>query len=301
MNQSWHLPFLLAIGVLAISSAAIFIKLSTDAPPLVIAAARTTIATLVLLPIMTATRQGRLLRISPRHLKLVALAGAMMAAHFAFWITSLQHTSVLSSVVLVTTNPLFVGIGSYLFFRERIASGLIIGILLGVAGGVLITLSDARGAPGSVYGNILSLGGGMMMSGYLMVGRKIRSEVDALSYVLAVNGLAAVILCAAVAIAGYSPIGYRPSTYVYFLLLGIVPQLIGHGTLNYALKHVTATLIAVCILGEPIGASLFAYYFLDEPVTPLQAIGGALILAGILFASRSGASPRDIELGPESV
>lgn len=291
----------MAIGVLAISSAAIFIKLSTDAPPLLIAAARMTIATLVLLPVMTVARGGRLLRIPSYQVKLVVLAGAMIAAHFAFWITSLKHTSVLSSVVLVTTNPLFVGIGSYLFFRERIARSLVIGILLGVAGGVLITLSDAGAAPGSLYGNILSLGGAIMMSGYLMIGRKVRKEVDALSYLLAVNGLAAVFLSAAVAIVGQSPWGLQRSTYGYFLLLGIVPQLIGHGALNYALKHVTATLIAVCILGEPVGASLFAYFFLGESVTLLQGLGGALILGGILSASRSAPSGRASEITSQSV
>ncbi|HKQ47972.1 MAG TPA: DMT family transporter [Phycisphaerae bacterium] len=288
MNRPWHLPLLLTLGVFAISSAAIFIKLSDDAPPLIIAAARMTIATFALLPVMAWTRGGRLLRIPKECWIPVGLAGAMIAAHFAFWITSLKHTSVLSSVVLVTTNPLFVGIGSYVFFRERIATGLVVGILLGVAGGILITLSDAKGAAGSVYGNFLSLGGAVMMSGYLMIGRKIRRDVDAFSYLLAVNGLAAVILCAAVVIVGDSPRGLRSSTYVYFFLLGIVPQLIGHGALNYALKHVTATFIAVCILGEPVGASLFAFFFLGETVTVLQGLGGLLILAGIFSASRTG-------------
>jgi len=292
MSRRFHLPLVLAIGVLSISSAAIFIKLSTDAPPLVIAAARLTIATLVLLPIMSATRGGKLLRIPTAHWKYIALAGAMLAAHFAFWITSLKHTSVLSSVVLVTTNPLFVGVGSYLFFKERISAGLIFGILLGVTGGVVITFSDAKSAPGSVYGNLLSLGGAIMMSGYLMIGRKVRKDVDAMSYMLAVCGVAALLLCAAVAIAGQSPLGYQTSTYVYFLLLGMVPQLLGHGALNYALKHVTATLIAICILGEPVGASVFAYFFLGESVTALQCMGGGLILAGIFISTRT--QPKEI-------
>lgn len=286
------MPPALVVGILSISSASIFIKLSIDAPALVIAAARMAIATLVLLPILTATRGGRLLKLPSSQIKFVALAGVMIAAHFAFWITSLKHTSVLSSVVLVTTNPLFVGIGSYVFFKERINRGLVLGILLGAAGGVLITLSDARGAPGSVYGNLLSLGGAIMMSGYLMIGRRVRRDVDALSYLLSVNGIAAVLLCAAVAVVGQSPLGYRTTTYVYFLLLGIVPQLIGHGVLNYALKHVTATLIAVCILGEPVGATLFAYFFLHEPIAGLQAAGGGLILAGIFVSARS--QPTDV-------
>lgn len=292
MKRGIPMPPALVVGILSISSASIFIKLSIDAPALVIAAARMAIATLVLLPILTATRGGRLLKLPSSQIKFVALAGVMIAAHFAFWITSLKHTSVLSSVVLVTTNPLFVGIGSYVFFKERINRGLVLGILLGAAGGVLITLSDARGAPGSVYGNLLSLGGAIMMSGYLMIGRRVRRDVDALSYLLSVNGIAAVLLCAAVAVVGQSPLGYRTTTYVYFLLLGIVPQLIGHGVLNYALKHVTATLIAVCILGEPVGATLFAYFFLHEPIAGLQAAGGGLILAGIFVSARS--QPTDV-------
>lgn len=300
MNRRLPLPVILTIGILSISSAAIFIKLSTDAPPLVIAAARMVIATLVLLPILTATRGGQFLKIPPGQMKYVVLAGTLLAAHFAFWITSLKHTSVLSSVVLVTTNPLFVGIGSYLFFRERIGAGLVVGILLAACGGVLITLSDAKSSPGSVYGNVLSLGGAIMMSGYLMIGRKVRKDVDAFSYLLSVSGTAALLLCAAAGVAGLSPLGFQPATYGYFLLLGLVPQLLGHGVLNYALKHVTATLIAICILGEPIGASVFAHFFLGETITGIQCAGGGLILAGIFLASRTP-GPTELRRGTVDV
>jgi drug/metabolite transporter (DMT)-like permease len=292
MGRRIALPLVLSVGIISISSAAVFIKLASDAPPLVIAAARMTIATLVLLPVMSVSRKSKLLRISPRHLKDVALAGAMLAAHFALWITSLKYTSVLSSVVLVTTNPIFVGVGSYFFFKERVGPGLMAGAALAVSGGVLITLADTQSASGSAFGNLLSVGGAIMASGYLMMGRKLRKDVDVLSYMLAVYGIAAILLCAAVFLAGQSPFGYRSSTYVYFLLLGVVPQLLGHGSLNYALKHVTATLIAVFILGEPIGASLFAYFFLGESVTPLQFGGGGLILAGILLASLASPKPQ---------
>ena len=125
-----------------------------------------------------------------------------------------------------------------------------------------------------------------MMSCYLLMGRRVRGQVDVLSYVSWVYGVAAMLLIVIAALSRDDVLHYRPATYLYFILLAVVPQLIGHGCLNFALGHATATVVAICILGEPIGASIIAYAFLKESITSLQAIGGALILSGIFVSMR---------------
>jgi len=294
MDHSRHpllLP-ILVIGVLSISTAAILIKACDDAAPAVIAAARMGVAALILGPPTFLVRGRRAVHI-PRHCRLpIILAGLFLGAHFFFWITSLKHTSVLSSVVIVTTNPVFVGLASWLFLGEKLHRTLLYAILLAVAGGALIALSDSRAAPGSLYGNVMSLCGAIMASCYLLMGRKVRRDVDILSYILPVYSIAALLLVAVAALTRENILHYRPATYVYLVALAVVPQLIGHSALNWALRHATATIVAVCILGEPIGASILAYLFLEERVSALQGAGSGLILAGIYMASRR---PRTVD------
>ncbi|QOJ03947.1 MAG: DMT family transporter [Planctomycetia bacterium] len=325
MNHPRALPWIVGVGIVAISTAAIFIKLSHDAQPVIIAATRMVLATLCLVPPAIAAHRRRALTLPRKHVRAVIFAGLFLGLHFYFWVASLRHTSVLSSVVLVTTNPIFVGIASFVFLKEKLHRNLIIAIVMAVVGGTLIGLSDAAGSaevsaripsasgatpidagvveadgtkaapivkpgptekPGALYGNFLSLAGAVMASCYLLIGRRVRAEVELLPYVLPVYGVAALLLAAISLAQGATVLGLNRATYVYLILLALVPQLIGHTSLNYALRHLPATLVAVCILGEPIGATLFAYFFLGEAIRLMQGIGGGIILLGIFVASR---------------
>jgi len=280
----WTVWLILCAGVASFSTAAIFIKLADDAPAPVIAAARMSIAAILLLPIALLKHGPTLARVPPGCRVAVIFAGFFLGAHFFFWVMSLKYTSVLSSVVIVTTNPIFVAIASPLLLREKIGRRTIQGIIFAAAGGALIAFADAGGASGSLYGNFLSLMGVLMASSYWLVGRSVRGRVDLLSYIVPVYGVAAIVLvCAALAMR--CPFtGYRPATYQYFLLLALLPQLLGHTAMNYALRHVSATVVAIAILGEPIGASAIAMVQLHEIPTPIQLCGAALILAGIARA-----------------
>lgn len=286
MDRPRILPFVLIAGVVAVSTAAILIKLCDDAPAPVIAAARLGIATLILLPGTAVFRGWKSLRIPSRYIGHMVLAGLFLAGHFFFWITSLKHTSVLSSVVIVTTNPIFVGLASYALFKERLHKALLAAIALAGAGGAIIAVSDAGGQSGSLYGDFMSLCGAVMGSCYFLVGRKVRKDVDILSYILPVYAVAALALVAVAWGTGHSFAGYKNSTYLYFTLLAVVPQLIGHSSLNWSLRYMTATMLTVFVLGEPIGATIIAYFVLGETVTALQLLGGGLILIGIWMASR---------------
>lgn len=271
------------IGIAAISTASIFIKLC-DAHSLVIAAYRLGLASLLLCPFaLSRRRYGRILR---GRWKLLLLTGLFLGFHFIFWVASLKYTSVASSVVIVSTNPIFVGLGSYLLLKERMAGLTILGILLAVAGAVIIGLSDFTFSRYAGLGDLLALGGAVMASGYLIAGRRLRQEMDLISYIFPVySGGAAVVLLIGLA-AGVSFFGYSSRTYALFLMLALVPQLIGHSTFNWALKFFSASTVAVLILGEPIGSTLLAYLILGETLSVWKVIGGICILAGIYTAIR---------------
>jgi drug/metabolite transporter (DMT)-like permease len=212
------------------------------------------------------------------------LAGFFLSLHFIFWIASLKHTSVASSVVLVTTHPIFVGMGGWLFLRERLSLNLILGIALSVLGGGLIGLGDMALSKQALYGDALALLGAIAASGYLLVGRVMRRNQDLLSYVLPVYSTAGLVLVILSLLFQKPFFGYSSNTYLLFFLLALIPQLIGHTTFNWALKYLPASMVAIAILGEPVGSTALAYFFLNEPLTLLKALGGILIFIGVVVA-----------------
>ena len=220
------------------------------------------------------------------------LSGLLLSLHFAFWIASLKYTSVASSVVLVTTHPIFVGIGGLLFLKERLGLNLILGIVLSVLGSGLIGYGDMTLSKEALMGDGLALLGAMAASGYLLIGRRMRKEQDLLSYIFPVYSTAGLILIPFSLIFQEPFFGYSSSTYFYLFLLALVPQLIGHTTFNWALKYLPVSMVAITILGEPIGSTILAYLILGEGLTIWKILGGISIFAGILIALRKEALPR---------
>jgi drug/metabolite transporter (DMT)-like permease len=277
------LLFLIPIGILAVSTASIFIRLC-DAPALIIATYRMVFASLILLPYALYKRTDRAW--GKKEIGWLILSGFFLSLHFAFWIASLKYTSVASSVVLVSTHPIFVGIGSRLFLRERMGIYLILGIVLSVLGSAFISYGDMALSERALMGDGLALLGALTASGYFLVGRKMRKSQDLFSYVLPVYSTAALALIVFSLAFQEAFWGYSPSTYFYLLLLALIPQLIGHTTFNWALKYLPVSMVAITILGEPIGSTILAYFILGEGLTSWKILGGVLILVGILIALR---------------
>lgn len=295
--------FGLGVGVLAAATASIFIRFAQaeGLASLVIAAARLTLATLVLLPFVI-WRYADELRTLPRRAWWLAMAsGAFLALHFGAWITSLAYIPVASSVVLVSTAPLFVALVAAFFLNERLTRSIWLGMGLALIGSVLIGGSDIcppdKGCPtlgdfvqGPAFlGDVLALIGATAMGGYLNLGRVLRSGEHPMPlpvYILLTYGAGALILSGVVWLTGLPVLGYSLNTYGWVLLLALIPQLIGHTAFNWALKYLPATYIAVTVLGEPIGSTLLAFLILNETPAPIKLVGGGLLLIGILIASR---------------
>jgi drug/metabolite transporter (DMT)-like permease len=287
--------------VLAASTASIFIRFAQQhAHSLVIAAYRLTLASLILAPFLLARERAALRQLKREDMARLLGSGLLLAIHFATWITSLAFTSVASSVVLVSMAPLFVAVLSPMLLRESPTREIKIGLVLALAGTVMVGLGDActtasglacppldqfvRGQ--ALQGDLLALGGALAGAGYMIIGRRVRGHIALLPYIGVVYSMAAVTLVAIAASFGLPFFGYSPAAYGWFLLLALIPQLIAHSSINWALRYLTAAFVSITLLGEPLASSLWAYLLLDELPSALTMAGGVMILGGILIASR---------------
>jgi drug/metabolite transporter (DMT)-like permease len=272
---------LLLLGIIAVSTASIFIKLC-DAPALIISTYRMVLASLILMPWASYQKVWR--GWEKKDVAWLIFSGILLSLHFASWIASLKYTSVASSVVLVTTHPIFVGIGSWVFLKERLGLNLIIGIGLSVIGSGLIGYGDMALSKEALMGDGLALLGALAASGYFLVGRKMRKNQDLLAYIFPVYSTAGLVLIILSLFFRKPFFGYSSTTYLFFFLLALIPQLIGHTTFNWALKYLPASMVAITILGEPIGSTILAYFILGEGLTFWKILGGIFIFTGILIA-----------------
>jgi len=274
----------LALGIAAISTGAIFAR-AADAPSLVIAAYRVGLATLFLAPFAAWKCSKEIAGLARSDWKAVLGAGFFLAVHFATWIASLDYTSVASSVVLVETIPLWVGVLTPFVTGERPGKATLAGIGLSFAGGILIGAGDFTVGGRALFGDALALAGGFSGALYIMLGRNVRPRLSLLAYVTTCYGTAGAILWTLV-LASKTPFtGFSAPTWWAFLGMALIPQLLGHSSYNWALRWFSASTVAVCLLGEPIGSTLLAWIFFGETLTPWKTAGGALILAGIVLAA----------------
>jgi drug/metabolite transporter (DMT)-like permease len=289
------------IAILAVSTASIFIRQAQqDAPSLVIAATRLTLASLVLAPIALARHHDEIRNLTRREWILATLSGLFLAIHFATWITSLEYTTIVSSVVLVSTGPLWVALLAPIFLREMPTRWVWTGMGLALLGGIVVGLSDSCSltdsrftcppladlmAGSAFFGNFLALAGALAVAAYLMIGRRLRAKISLVPYIFIVYSIAALALIVIMLAARQTPLGYPPITYLWMVCLAIIPQLIGHSTYNWALRYMPASLVSVTTLGEPIGSAMLAFFILRETPSALTLLGGGCIMAGIYLAS----------------
>ena len=300
----------LGLGLGAVSTASIFIRYAQadGAPSLVIAAWRLTLASLALLPVVLWRYSDQLRALTPRAWGLTLVSGIFLGLHFATWISSLAYTTVASSVVIVSSSPLFVALISAGLLREWPTRPVRLGLAVALAGIVTIGLADLctpHGCPApadlfrgrAFLGNLLALAGAIAVAVYFSIGRALRTEhagrpsMTLIPYIFLTYGFASLTLIGSVLAMRLPAGGYAPRAWLWFVLLALIPQLLGHSSYNWALKYLPATYVSVAALGEPIGSTLLAVILLGEIPAPLKIVGGALILAGIFIASQRAQAP----------
>lgn len=274
----------MAIAMVSISFAPILVKWC-DSTPFVITFYRLFITCAMLLPFMLWTRGFQELRaLSAREWLLILLSATSLAFHFGLWIASLGLTLVATSVVLVTAHPLFVAAVSHFVLGERVRRVAAIGIVVAFLGVCIISLADAEVGGTNLFGNLLALLGGISAGIYFLSGRLARQKVSLSSYVFTVYLISAAMLFMAALIVGDEVVVSSQRELTLFVLLAVVPTILGHTMFNFALKSVPAHIVSTSLLAEPIGASILAYFLLPDEVPGRWIIIGAVLVIGGLYA-----------------
>ena len=281
----------LGVGVAAISWSAILIR-EAEAPFLVIGAYRMVLAGAPMGALALVQQRRAPQRLSLPTLALLVLSAAFLAGHFAFWIASLERTSVATSVVLVAAQPLYVALIAPFVLGERLNRGTWIALSIAMTGVVIMAGEDFADGLGTLLGDAYAMLGGVFAAGYFVVGRRVRPHVPWLQYVGIVYPITAVLLVAAALIAGDAFTGYSTKTYLMIALLAAGPQLIGHSSINWSLAILPAIVVSIAILLEPLGTTALAIVILDETPSLFELLGGTLVIAGVYMALRPQGAQR---------
>lgn len=272
-------PLLLFVGIVAISFSAIFVKWS-HAPAAAVAMNRLLLTCLLLAPWLWQHRREWRSLTARTSVRLV-LSGAMLGLHFLLWMESLRYTTVASSTALLTLEPIFVMLGSLIAFRQRTGAGAVVGMFVAIAGAALIGWGDFRFSGPALQGDVLSLFGAAAVAVHMLLGKSLRADVSAFVYSYAVFLAAAAVLAVYNAALGVPLLAYEAKEWGIFLLLALVPTLLGHYVFNMLLQYMRATSVSMTVLGEPLGATVLAYAMLGETVTALQAGAAGVLLLGV--------------------
>lgn len=281
-NPTWISWSLLVLAVVAVGVSAIIIRYAQEADPLALSFWRCLAGAALLAPF---GRKG--FKALERHdLRLPILAGVLLAAHFATWITSLEMTSVANSVLLVTSAPVFVALGARFLLKEAMRPAVWIGISLALAGTALIA-GGASGGEASLSGDLLALVGAVVVAGYGLAGQISRRKLGIVEYAVITYGAGALALLPVCLLAGVELTGYSTKTWIAIAAMVLGPQILGHTILNYVVKDIDATTIYAVVMAEPPIAIALAFVLFDEVPSLLVYPGGLAILVGILMVSNA--------------
>ena len=271
----------LAIGLIAASQSGNIIRLA-DAHPVAIVGWRLVMATALSVP-LAGRRLGQLGRLSWGERGLLVLAALALTGHFFAWTAAVQHTTVANTMVFFNVNPVFTATAAYLVFGERAGWRLWAAIACGITGVVIIGLGDLAMRPEHVLGDALAVLSSLLFTAYFLLGKRLRPRLDNRAYVVALYGIAALASMALVPVLDLPLARYDRVTWLSFLLLALVPTMLGHTSLNLALRYVQAGTISVLTLSEPIFAALVAYWAWGEDVTAQTVAGFALIATSVVL------------------
>lgn len=279
---------LLGMGVLLLSTSAIFVKMA-EAPSGIIAFYRLLFTLAFLVPALLARKKEReqLVHLNGRQLRLAVISGALLAVHWVMWFESLRYTSVASSTVLVSLQPLFSILFGTLFLKERVSKWGMVGAFLAIFGSAIIGWGDFQVSGAAFWGDVLSFASAGVISLHFLFGQLLRKELDVLPYTVVCYTASTVCLAIYALAAGQSFSGYSFQTWGCFLGLALFATVGGQCVFNLLLKYLPASAVTMGILGEPVGTIILAFFIFGESITLQQTAGMLLILGGLwLFFSR---------------
>lgn len=281
--KSRYAPYvILLFAVLFLSTSAIFVKLA-DAPSSITAFYRLFFTMVILLPFLLLSKKARaeVKALTKKQWGFAILSGVVLAAHFLLWFESLNYTSVASSTVLVTLQPLFAFVGGYFLFHERYTPTALLGCGIAIVGSFIIGWGDVQVSMAALVGDAMAFVAAGVIAGYFMIGQHVRSTLSPLPYSVIGYASSSAFLAVYVLIQGVPFTGYSQQTWLSFLGLAVLPTILGQMIFNWLLKWLNATVISMSILGEAVGTCILSYFILHERITLQQGVGILVILAGV--------------------
>jgi drug/metabolite transporter (DMT)-like permease len=262
------------------------------APALVIALYRNVFASALLVPVALVRHpvEVRRLRTSTQERRLSALAGVMLAAHFAVWIPSLSFTSVASSVALVATQPIWAAVIARIR-GEFVPTMAWWGIVVAFVGTIVLSGVDLSLSGRALFGDVLALLGGIFAAVYVTIGSQARRTLSTTVYTSVCYSVAGALLLVACLLGGKALFGYDAKTWWIFVAITIGPQLLGHTVVNRVLRTTSATVVSVAILFEIVGATLIAWWWFGETPSAGAYPAAVLIATGVVLVVLSGREP----------
>ena len=279
--------WILGLGLLSFSSSPILVRLAGEASSLSLVVWRTLFSIIMLAPFAIARDGKTMLQLRPKELGTIAVAGILLGVHFYIFFEAIRLTTVASATVFVSITPIFLGILGFLFLKERLSVYVVIGIIVAVSGGLLIGIGDAGEGVKAVnapLGNLLALTACLMVSLYLLMGRVARQNISWLAYIFPLYLVASLSMIALAVFTGTPIFGLDRKIYGLCILMAIFPQIMGHGSFNFAIKFFPAAILGLLSLTEPIGSTVLAYFFFDEFPSPLSLTGMGITLSAVVFA-----------------
>lgn len=279
------IPIFLLIGIIAISFSAIFVKWS-DASASIIAMYRLLITNVLMLPFLWNYRK-EFARIKLKDWARTAMSGIALGLHFLFWMDSLRFTTVASSTAILTLEPIFVLVGAFLLHGVRSSRTSLIAMCIAIVGAICIGWGDFQFSGQALKGDVLSFIGTIAVALHMLLGKSLREHISAYVYSFLVFLFAGLTLAVTNVYKGESFTGYPLKEWGVFFLLAIVSTIFGHYVFNWLLKYMKASSVSMTVLGEPLGASILAYFLLGETITTMQLLAGCLLLIGVALFLRS--------------
>ena len=281
IKKESQLPYLaLLIGMFAISTSAILIRHS-NSEPLVIGSYRQAFATLIFLPFILKDRGEEIRSQSYFTLLEMILTGILLGAHFSFFITSVKETSVAASVLLATCHVVYVAVLGRIFFGEILSKKAIIGTSIALAGILILFGGDLLDNPGNFMGNLFAFISGILAGLYYLSGRKLRRSITLPTYAFVVYLFSFLTMFIVVLIQNLSYSNLPITEIQLFLLMALIPTLLGHTMQNWALAYLPAYVVSISLLAEPIGSGLLAWLFFQEIPSFGVILGGLIVIVGL--------------------
>lgn len=286
----------LIIGVIAVSTTAIFVKLAATVPVSIIAFYRLILTAIIMLPIIIVKYKTELRSVAKKDWITITISSLLLGLHFILWFDSLNYTSVVSSIVFISLQPIFTFLAAYLFLSERFSVAVVISMVITFIGSAFIISGDWQLSRLAAKGDLLAILATIAVTASFLIGHRLRRSLSLITYTFLVYSMSGIILFFYNLFSKQAFFNYDYENWLILLALAIVPTFFGHLLFNWSLKWVPATTVSMAIVFKPIVTSFLAYIILQEMVTYSQWLGGTIVIFGLFLFAVSTTRKKNVTL-----